>query len=264
MRPGTGGRRGREQVAQDLLGVWGDVADADDAPVGVAGRHVSSELYLLEDFFEASSRVVPDPLAEGCDRYEPGGDVEAERFGLGFAGTKAQHGDAYAAGMRLQCGEERSGHPCPAMPRCDIHDVEFGDVIVQRAKYDAAHRITVVRGNPEAANWSCERRRVEGVRGGEAVSALYLVPERVAQRSGCRRGGIAAQNNDLAGHRCHCSVAVCVIGKDAEVVVEVLAASQITCALPSRIARVTQIMLGRPPMGQRHRTRVERIEADHR
>jgi hypothetical protein len=44
LRPGTGGRQGREQVAQDLLGVCGDVADADDAPVGVAGRHVSFEL----------------------------------------------------------------------------------------------------------------------------------------------------------------------------------------------------------------------------
>ena len=35
LRPGTGGRQGRAQVAQDLLGLCGDVADADDVPLGI-------------------------------------------------------------------------------------------------------------------------------------------------------------------------------------------------------------------------------------
>src|SRR3990172_12953248 len=35
LRPGIGGCQGRAQVAQDLLGLCGDVADADDVPLGV-------------------------------------------------------------------------------------------------------------------------------------------------------------------------------------------------------------------------------------
>jgi hypothetical protein len=35
LRPGTGRRQGGAQVVQDLLGLCGDVSDADDVPLGV-------------------------------------------------------------------------------------------------------------------------------------------------------------------------------------------------------------------------------------
>ena len=35
LRRGTGSRQSRVQVAQDLLGLCGDVADADDVPLGI-------------------------------------------------------------------------------------------------------------------------------------------------------------------------------------------------------------------------------------
>jgi hypothetical protein len=50
LRPGTGGRQGRAQVAQDLLGLCGDVADADDVPLGI-DRVLAADL-------EGSSRCV--------------------------------------------------------------------------------------------------------------------------------------------------------------------------------------------------------------
>ena len=43
LRPGTGGRQGRAQVAQDLLGLCGDVADADAVPLGI-GRVLAADL----------------------------------------------------------------------------------------------------------------------------------------------------------------------------------------------------------------------------
>jgi hypothetical protein len=50
LRPGTGSRQGRAQVAQDLLGLCGDVADADDVPLGI-DRVLAADL-------EGSSRCV--------------------------------------------------------------------------------------------------------------------------------------------------------------------------------------------------------------
>ena len=128
--------------------------------------------------FSKQRGVVTDPPAERLDRGEPGRPVEAQRLRLRFAGAEAQHGDAGGARMLLEGGEQRLGHACSTVVGGDVHHVELRCRRVERRDGDAADRVAVDGGHPEAAERSGEVGGVERVRRGEPVATLDLGPQR--------------------------------------------------------------------------------------